>query len=273
MRAKASAGLTLFVSCGFVSGGFVPRGAFGQSFEVASVKPVQHNIKSRPQTLITPGRASYTGATLRDLVMAAYGVTAYQVSGLDWLNANAYDIVAKPPADTPASQIPLMLQALLADRFQLTFHREKKDLPVYALVVNKGGPKLKDAAEGQSDLRISLSAQGFQAKGKASMPKLAEALSSMTDRPIVDLTELSGVYDIAMVWESDDPRFAAKVAGMRAAVASGEIRRKDDESNEDAAAVSLFAAVQQKLGLKLDQRKLAADTIVIDRANPVPSEN
>jgi len=105
------------------------------------------------------------------------------------------------------------------------------------------------------------------------MPKLAEVLSSMTDRPIVDMTELTGVYDIAMVWESDDPRFAAKVAGMRAAVASGEIGRKDDESNEDAAAVSLFAAVQQKLGLKLDQRKLPADTIVVDRANPVPAEN
>jgi hypothetical protein len=100
------------------------RGAFGQSFEGASVKPVQHNSKSRPQTPINPGRVSYTGATLRDLVTAAYGVTGYQVSGPDWLNSNAYDMVAKLPADTAASQIPPMLQKLLADIRRSAFGRE-----------------------------------------------------------------------------------------------------------------------------------------------------
>jgi uncharacterized protein (TIGR03435 family) len=271
MRAIAGAGLIFLAS----------SGVFGQSFEVASVKPVEpdfkkdfkRDFKSRPQTAIDPGRASYTGVTLRDLVMAAYGVKSYQVSGPEWLNSRAYDIVAKLPADAPASQIPGMLQALLADRFQLTFHRETRDLPVYRLVLNKGGPKLKDAAEGQNDLRISMNAQGLQARGKASMPKLAEVLSSLTDRPVVDTTELTGVYDIDMTWESDDPRFAAKQTALRAAAASGKIKAKEGESNEDAPAASLFVAVQQRLGLKLDPRKLPADMIVIDRANPVPTEN
>jgi uncharacterized protein (TIGR03435 family) len=237
------------------------------------VKAVPRDGKTRPETVINPGRVSYTATSVRTLLMEAYGVKGYQISGPGWINTNAYDIVAKLPADAPVSQIPVMLQSLLADRFQLTLHHETQDLPVYALVVNKGGAKLKEAVEGQPDLRLSMSPTGLQVNGKASLPKLAESLSQVADRPIVDLTELTGVYDIAMTWESDDPRFAAKQTAIRAAVASGEIKGKPGAADEDAPAVSLFAAVQHKLGLKLDPRKLPADVLVIDRANPVPSEN
>ena len=250
-------------------------GAFAQSFEVASVKLVPRDGKTRPETVMNPGRVSYTTTPLRTILMAAYGVKSYQIAGPGWLNSNAYDIVAKLPADAPASQIPAMLQRLLVERFELSLHHEDQELPVYALLVNKGGGKLKEADPGQPDLRLTMSPMGLQAKGKASMPKLAESLSQVADRPIVDLTELVGVYDIDMTWESDDPRFAAKQAGMKAAVASGEIKIKGKPggSDEDNVAASLFAAVQQKLGLKLDPRKLPVDVMVIDRANPVPAEN
>jgi uncharacterized protein (TIGR03435 family) len=127
--------------------------AFGQSaatplsFEVASIKPAAPPVDGRLMIRMggDPGRLDYNNVSLKDLIRQAYGVKDYQISGPDWMASTRFDVVAKLPADTPRSKVPEMLQALLAERFKVTIHRETKELPMYALVVGKNGPKMKES--------------------------------------------------------------------------------------------------------------------------------
>ena len=122
-----------------------PHAAFGQSFEVTPVKAVPRDAKTRPEV-------SYTDIPLRNLLITAYGIKPYQLSGPNWLAWNAYDVVAKLPTGASASEIPLMLQET-ADRAISTHPPSRnRDLPVYALLVNKGGPKQKEALESKGSL-------------------------------------------------------------------------------------------------------------------------
>jgi uncharacterized protein (TIGR03435 family) len=128
-------------------------GAFGQSaatplsFEVASIKPAAPVLDGRLMIRMggDPGRLDWSNVSLKDIIRQAYEVKDYQISGPDWLASTRFDVVAKLPADTPRSKVPEMLQALLAERFKVTVHRETKELPMYALVVGKNGPKMKES--------------------------------------------------------------------------------------------------------------------------------
>jgi uncharacterized protein (TIGR03435 family) len=130
-------------------------GAAGPEFEVASVRPSRPDAgiisNQLPSLNVEPGRnLNFTNITLRDLIMVAYKVGAPQISGrTDWIT-NRFDIIAKVPADAKKEQIPQMLQALLADRFKLEFHREQKVIPIFALEVASGGPKMKESPEGDN---------------------------------------------------------------------------------------------------------------------------
>ena len=127
--------------------------AFGQSadialkFEVASIKqappPPDGNLMVRMGG--GPGRLDYRSVSLKAMIQRACEVQDYQISGPDWMASTRFDVVAKLPADTARSGIPEMLRALLADRFKLAVHRETKELPMYALVVGKNGPKMKES--------------------------------------------------------------------------------------------------------------------------------
>ena len=127
--------------------------AFGQSattplsFEVASIKPAAPQMDGRLMIRMggDPGRLDYNNVSLKDLIRQAYGVKDYQISGPDWMASTRFDVLAKLPADTPRSKVPEMLQALLAERFKVEIHRETKELPMYALVVGKNGPKMKES--------------------------------------------------------------------------------------------------------------------------------
>jgi len=134
--------------------------AFGQApaaapaFEVASIKPAPPMTpamitsgKMHVGMKIDAARVDIGFLSLMDLICKAYEVKQYQVTGPSWLSTERFDIVAKMPEGATKEQVPKMLQTLLAERFKLQIHREKKDQPVYALVVGKGGPKLKDAEE------------------------------------------------------------------------------------------------------------------------------
>src|ERR1017187_9580473 len=131
---------------------FTSMAAHGQTapapaaFEVASVKPVEPSPDGRVIRRLggDPGMVDYKNFTLKILLARAYGLKDYEITGPDWLDTEGYDVLAKVPAGVPQDQIPAMLQALLADRFQIKFHKETKTLPVYVLAVAKGGPKLKD---------------------------------------------------------------------------------------------------------------------------------
>ncbi len=141
---------------------FTAMGAFAQtkpSFEVATIKPaspmdpakmlaaMQSGGKMPVGATIDSGRAEYSYLDLKTLLTYAYGVKPYQITGPDWMSTTRFDIVAKMPAGSTKDDAPKMLQSLLEDRFKLVTHRTSAEHPVLALVVGKGGPKLKASAE------------------------------------------------------------------------------------------------------------------------------
>ena len=225
-------------------------GASGQSapaFEEASVKPVPPPGANGTPTHVSedPGMINYSGLSLLDLLTVAFHVKPRQVDGPEWLGSARYHIKAKLPAGATEDQIPRMLQTLLTNRFKLAAHQETKVIPVYALVVGKNGPKVKQA-EGEDGLvRLSSSHNGGKLTGHLTIELLADRLSSLLDRPAVDMTGLKGAFEIKLAWSNDI----------------------------DANAPPLCTAVQEMLGLKLDPRKAHVEFLVIDHVERVPSDN
>jgi uncharacterized protein (TIGR03435 family) len=191
------------------------------------------------------GVLSYTKVPLTSIIRRAYGVEAAQISGPTWLDSEAYDVTAKLPADTPLPRLQSMLQALLAERFKLAVHRQKKTFAAYALVVAKGGPKLRLSESGGLSYNPTRDNAGRHLNGKITMPILANNLSSWLGRPVSDRTGLKGLFDISLDFSTDD----------------------------NAAAPALPTALPEQLGLKLKPGKAVLDVIVIDHAEKVPTEN
>jgi uncharacterized protein (TIGR03435 family) len=252
---------------------FAATVAWPQSFEVASVKPSGRDSESVQQGgpgSADPGRYRYTGATLEDLIVTAYHVEYFQVASKTPIARDRFDVLAKLPPDATRQQFRVMLQNLLAERFRLKFHRETREFPAYALVVDKSGAKLdrpeKPAGtEGFPDLppgkpgltNIHTGRNGHylvRMRGQQ-MPayEIARALLMPGDAPIVDRTGLTGKYDFTLEYSYQ--------AG--AAV----------ESPEAAPAPSIFTAVRQQLGLELVSRRLPFEVLVIDSFDKVPTEN
>ncbi len=207
--------------------------------------------------------------TLRHFIMYAYDVKQFQViGGPNWLDMEHYDIVAKLekaedplPADaTPrqrsmadTARIRAALQALLAERFRLTFHHESKEMPAYVLTVAKGGFKLTEAP---GDGGSSMNSKGSTARNltatRASMERLAAFLAREVGGPVSDQTQIQGVYSFTLDWTPDDLKPAA--------------------SSEQPPLPSIFTAIQERLGLKLEPHKAPVDILVVDSAEK-PSEN
>jgi uncharacterized protein (TIGR03435 family) len=221
--------------------------AHGQSareFEVASVKP-HSSSEGSPHVSIArdPGRLTYTNITVRGLIREAYGLKVY---GPDALSADRYDVIAKVSPDASKGQRMLMLQALLAERFQLVVHRETKELPIYTLVVGKDGPKLR-AVEDDGSAPEAGSGGGHQIKAHhISMKLLAATLQGWIGDTVVDATGLTGLYDFNLDFNVDE-----------------------STSSEGP---TVFEAVQRQLGLKLEARKGPVEVIVIDHVEK-PSSN
>jgi uncharacterized protein (TIGR03435 family) len=288
------------------------------SFEVASVKPspppTGNNILRRAGG--DPGMVNYQNASLRMMITRAYAVKNFQVTGPDWIDSQGYDVTAKLPAGDSTDQIPAMLQNLLAERFKLTVHRESKELPVYALIVDKGGPKMKEvdpavladaAAKANTGfagglppppgpdgkglppgaMMVQVGGPGDAGgaarhmQGMITAAALANMLTNLLDRPVLDMTGLTKTYDIQLSWTPDDREQPRGLMGMMpppgavsasGAAAPGMGPRPADAAS-DAAAGSIFSALQQELGLKLDARKSQAEILVVDHAEKVPTEN
>lgn len=288
--------------------------AAGLAFEVASIKlsgpPDQAKIMSGGVGMKVDGaRVDIGFLSLVNLICTAYNVKAYQISGPDWMSAQRFDIMAKLPAGARQDQVPEMLQALLAERFKLTIHRASKEIQIYALVVGKNGPKLKEsppdqpsasAADGAApSTDTSLRVSGDPQKGmtvsnglgsgtvkmtmangamhmeslKMSMPQFAEALARFLDHPVVDMTAIKGNYQMALDLSMEDLMNAVRSAGMQVpAGAGGMAGRGAAEGASDPSGSSLFNNVQ-RLGLKLEARKAPVDQIVIDHLERLPTEN
>jgi len=254
------------------------------AFEVASIKLSAPTTGNRIMVRMggDPGRVNYTNVSLKDVLARAYDVKRYQISGPSWLDSERYDIVAKVPDGVPKEQIPAMLRNLLAERFKMTVHLEKKEEPVYALVLGKNGPKLKksedsddggpvapDGARGKG-IRMMISNGHVEAK-KATLGAFSDMLSNLLDRPVVDMTKIEGDYDITLDLSMEDLAGMRKMAAM-AGPGPGGPRPEAGPAPESAPSTSIFTAVQQ-LGLKLEARKAPLDYIVVDKADKVPTEN
>ncbi|HEY2382093.1 MAG TPA: TIGR03435 family protein [Terriglobia bacterium] len=290
-----SVGLGIMLSATTMLAQNPPRPAF----EVASIRPAPDG----PPPQGTVGGVRIDGAqvrvsylTLKDYIAAAYRVKLYQVSGPDWIGTSRFDVAATLPDSGLPSQLPEMIQTLLAERFQLKFHREQKDFPVYALEVDKGGLKMTEApADPESEnvdakapqaftgggsnqgisinlgrgSSLSFSNGKFEAK-RLDMPTLAGTLERFLDRPVVDTTEHKGKYDISFEVTQEDYRAML----IRSAVVAGVILPPDVLRLVDGASSpsSLFDALQ-KLGLRLIARKAPLDVITVDNILKMPSEN
>jgi uncharacterized protein (TIGR03435 family) len=266
-------------------------------FEVASVRPAPPLATDQVANIglhLDGSQARIVSFAFRDYLAMAYRVKAYQISGPDWIGTDRFDINAKLPAGSTADQIPEMLQALLADRFQLKVHHDKKELPVYALVLGKPPLKLKevppspaDEDDGPPATNVAASGGGagvsvdlghgssytfannkFEGK-KFTMDMLASQLERYLDRPIVNLTELKGKYDLTLeVTPEDYQAMLIRVAISAGLVLPAQVTRLADGNSVP----SLMDAFQQA-GLKLDARKALLDFLVIDQARKTPTDN
>jgi len=235
--------------------------AGAQSFEVASIKPSPPASPDRPISgFQTPGggRLNTLSTPLRMLITFAYNVKDFQVSGgPGWANSESYDIVAKVDGNATRPQLKLMLQALLKDRFKLELRHEAKDAPIYELVVAKGGSKIEeDTASARQ--RIAMTGRGKILAPNASLESFAGLLGTLTERPVVDKTGLPSTYTFKLDWTPD--------------VGEGGLPARPDVAPPDSNGPSLFTALQEQLGLRLQSAKGPVESLVIEKAEK-PTEN
>jgi uncharacterized protein (TIGR03435 family) len=254
-------------------------------FEVASIKPAAPDARGM---FIRPGPGggvSVTNMTLKELIVIAYRIQPFQISGGPaWLDSARYDIVAKPETKPKQAEIQLMLQSLLADRFQLTLHRETKELPVYALVMarkdGKLGPSPVESKEGgctQPDPNkpppppgpgqrpaLSCGQMMMSPRGltlvSAPVSNMIPMLARRLGRTVIDKTGLTGNFDITVEWTPEE---------------GGAMQFPTDAPKSptaEPAGPSIFTAIQEQLGLKIESQKGPVETFVISRAEK-PSEN
>ncbi len=194
---------------------------------------------------------------MKQFVLEAYGVSRDQLSGgPGWFDSDRFEIEAKGPDDfsqdpdrallgsyNMPKRMALMLQTLLEDRFKLKVHRETKERTVYSLVVAKGGPKLKEVAPNDPSERCCWTFNSGQITARfRSMPWLADALRMYVGAPVLDQTELKGAYDFKLEWQDE--------------------RDPDPKAGPS----SIFTAVQEELGLKLEPSKGPVEILVVDHA-------
>jgi uncharacterized protein (TIGR03435 family) len=262
-------------------------------FEVASIRPSGPPVIGQVNigVHVDGAQVRCTSFSLNDYIGMAYKVRNYQISGPEWLASDRYDINAKLPEGAAREQVPEMLQTLLAKRFQVKMHRDTKPYPVYGLMVAKGGAKLKeiprDEADNKGDVDVKVAGgrggvslnlgkgssftfadNRLEAK-KLSMAGLADLLARFMDRPVVDMTELKGNYDIALDLAPEDFRSMQ----IRAAIAAGVTLPPEALRLLDNASDSSLHTALQGVGLKLEPRKAPIEVLVIDHAEKVPTEN
>jgi uncharacterized protein (TIGR03435 family) len=271
MRGIAVVALALLVGVVKAQGpatgqGPAPGQGAGPAFEVATIKPTALDAKAgRYITMQGTNRFVAKYYTLKLLIAAAYNLSPKVISGgPGWSESDHFDILALTPGDTRPSQPEqmAMLRTLLSERFKLSFHREPKEFSIYALEVDKGGPKLKESMAAASDppqlistvyppARIHLPAKNATMSDFTSLMQRA-----LLDRPVVDRTGLTGRYDFDLDWAPDETQFGGEVPVAPA----------------DAQAPPFFTAIEQQLGLRLEAMRGMVQALVIDHAEP-PSAN
>ena len=226
------------------------------------------------------GRITYTNVTLMSVLLRAWAANPYQIAGPEWLSTERYDISATIPAGATQPRFQAMLQRLLAERFQMTSHRETRRIAGYELVAGKGATKRRVSTESGPDVdptdapktdangfpqltapglvmmegQQGLAVVSFLTARAQPLSALAEVLSKEFRMPVVDRTGMAGRYDFTL-------EFAPQAPGAL------------PPESSDEAAPNLVSAIPRQLGLRLDAKKIAVDVIIVDGANKVPAEN
>lgn len=268
--AAVAAVIALAAAALYAQSAAVPR------FEVAAIKP--SNVQNMMYVRALPGGRLNALAPLKLLLQNAYSLQAYQiVGGPSWIDSDRFEIEAKAEGNPSREKLLQMLQPLLADRFHLQAHRESRDLPVYALTVAKGGPKLPAHQAGSC---VSLTpdsgpprpAPGFSPPcghlgilgvpngarllgGDIALPELIRTLAMILGRPVLDRTGLTAAYDVKLEFTPD-----SLAAGLGRQVKNSA----EPQPPSDDAPPSIVTALQQQLGLKLESTKGPVDILVID---------
>lgn len=259
---------------------YAQTGGSNLSFEAATVKVSSdgHGMsigrRGGPGTP-DPGRVTFENFPLRGLVDIAYDLKLYQYSGPDWTESAHFDVKATLPPGATKEQFQVMLQNLLKERFGLAVHREKREMPVYALVALKSGAKLKRLAPGTEapaddanspggrrpapkdaegfpiiKQRGTLSIGGNRARLRGqTIDFLLRQLSGQTHRPVLDETGLTGDFDFTLSWAPNPD--APNAVGIP----------------------DLYTALQQQLGLRLESKKGPVEILVVDHAEKTPAGN
>jgi uncharacterized protein (TIGR03435 family) len=214
---------------------------------------------------IRNGRMTLTNVTLSDCIRFAYDIVSEsQIVGADWIKSRdvRFDIVGQAAAETPDAEMRKMLQTLLAERLNLGLHHEQRELPYLALVIGRNGHKLRPAREGDSTPPIT--GAGRIIHPRMPMSVLAMLLSRFERQIVVDLTALAGPFDVKLEWTPDFIRERARPDGGAVSI---------NGQSFDPNGPTLYTAIQDQLGLRLESRKGPLDVIVVDHAEKVPAEN
>ncbi|MBZ5578170.1 MAG: TIGR03435 family protein [Acidobacteriia bacterium] len=329
------------ISVGWLlAGGAVYAQAPARAFDVASIKsapPLNPAAiaagKIHIGMRVDGSQVDIGFMSLADLIRVAYNVKAFQITGPDWMSQQRFDVLAKMPEGATSDQVPAMLQTLLAERFKLEVRKESKEHSIYALVVGKNGPKLKESppdeaatavppagapptnaapppppppgnstdfsfGAGNQKMNIQRSGNGTVISGgpngrmrvemgqngqmhmeisKMTMAQFADTLTPFVDRPVVDMTELKGNYQVSLDLAMEELLTMARAAGLgvpgMAPPGGGQPgQQQPAAAASDPSGSSIFATVQQ-LGLKLDARKAPMDMIVVVHLEKAPTEN
>ena len=229
------------------------------AFEVASIRPSLES-SSGGGIFESKGRIDARNVTLKRCVRGAYNVPEPQIiGGPKWVDQDRFYIEATAAVPTDDYELMRMLQTLLADRFKLVFHREQRTSPGYRLVLGKGGLKAQASAPDSGSVGDSRRGR-IEAKGY-SMAQLSLKLAEALKQPVLDATGVAGKFDFKLEWTTDDMQAKPPSADQRAG-----------NTLEAGAGPSIFEALREQLGLKLESGKFPAEVLVIDSVEK-PSEN
>jgi uncharacterized protein (TIGR03435 family) len=240
-----------------------PQNPESRAFEVATVRsspPPPTDLININLGNFRSGRLTFTNASLGDCLKYAYDIVSDdQIAGPDWIKSKAvrFDIVAQAPPDTPLPQVQAMLRSLLADRLKVALHHENKNLSYLALVTAKNGPKIHEAQIDSSSQPKTSAMLGRIVSSQMPMQRLAMLLSRFERLTVIDQTGLSGDYEVKLEWTHQP---------------TGNVLPTSD-ATDAAVGPSIFTALQEQLGLRLESRHGSVDVLVIDHAEQTPTEN
>ena len=262
----------LLMCCGIA---FAQQPPAKPTFEVATIRPVDPNNNPLVGMSADPSIVRYGNLTLRDAIRGAYKVRDFQIVGQDWMATARFNVDAKLPPGASTDQIPEMFQALLEERFGLTWRRETKEMQVYALLVGKDGPKLKAP---QTTPANQIMAMGTDGKPRpvvmfggsasaitvtapsASLLTLVGVTSRFTTKPIVDETGIEGQYDFSLRFVPEE------ITSLPAA-------RAPDGPAPESDPVPFLADAVKKYGLRIETRKAPVEMFVITHIEKTPTDN